>query len=181
MFVLDIGYDSFRPDALFPFSEPSGSVGGGAAIISNGSVIEQVVTAPRYCGEITYLAAEDACGEFFISLTAAVFLEQFQTRIVSGTGKTLPFTADDDVVIHIANDGDVNRDGTVDLFDILCVLDGFEGRFNRCTLVDVDVAPCFRERGDGEVNLGDIFVVLNAFEGNDPCPPGCGSPRCPPS
>lgn len=178
--VLRAAANTTRPDALFHGSDGGAIVFGGAALIFSGSITAQVVTTPKFCGEITYAAAEDACGEFLTNLTDAVYMEQGQTQILSDTGNPLPFSSSE-AVIHVGNDGDVNHDGTVDLFDILCVLDGFEGRFDRCTLVDVDVAPCFLERGDGTVRLEDILVVLEAFAGNDPCPPpGCGAPRCPP-
>lgn len=64
--------------------------------------------------------------------------------------------------------GDVNRDGTVDIFDILCVLDGFSGVFTECSAVAVDIAPCV---ADGVIDIFDILAVLDAFGGDDPC---CG-------
>jgi len=66
--------------------------------------------------------------------------------------------------------GDVNHDGTVGLFDLFCVLDGFSGIFSSCTLVDSDVEPC---GGNSVLNLFDLFAVLDAFSGVDPC---CGTP-----
>ena len=63
--------------------------------------------------------------------------------------------------------GDVNTDGTADLLDILCVLDGFAGNFTRCSLQDLDIAPC---GGDGVIALGDIMRVQNGFSGEpSPC------------
>lgn len=62
--------------------------------------------------------------------------------------------------------GDVNKDGIVDLSDILCVLDGFAGGFERCTFNDVDIADCQR---DGIIDLRDILAVLDAFEGVAAC------------
>ena len=62
--------------------------------------------------------------------------------------------------------GDVNRDAIVDLLDILCVLDGFEGRFQNCSELDVDIAEC---APSGVIDLTDILAVLDAFEGLDPC------------
>ncbi|NOT02273.1 MAG: hypothetical protein HOP29_16830 [Phycisphaerales bacterium] len=67
------------------------------------------------------------------------------------------------VLIH----GDVNHDGGVDIFDILCVLDGFAGEFGTCPLVDVDLTPC---APDGVVDIFDILDVLDAFAGVFTCP-----------
>ncbi|NOT02018.1 MAG: hypothetical protein HOP29_15495 [Phycisphaerales bacterium] len=64
--------------------------------------------------------------------------------------------------------GDVNHDGSVDIFDILCVLDGFAGVFTSCSFDDVDIAPC---APDGLVDVFDILGVLDAFAGNDACCP----------
>ncbi|NOS99863.1 MAG: hypothetical protein HOP29_04480 [Phycisphaerales bacterium] len=63
--------------------------------------------------------------------------------------------------------GDANSDGTVDIFDILCVLDGFAGNFNDCSALDVDLVPC--TGGDGQVDIFDILAVLDAFAGTIQC------------
>ncbi|NOT02593.1 MAG: hypothetical protein HOP29_18455 [Phycisphaerales bacterium] len=66
--------------------------------------------------------------------------------------------------------GDVNHDGNVDIFDILCVLDGFAGVFVACPFDDVDIAPCRAERygfGDGLVDMFDILYMLDAFGGTN--------------
>lgn len=65
--------------------------------------------------------------------------------------------------------GDVNHDGVVDVFDILCVLDGFSGAFSTCTFPDVDLQGC--PAGDGVVDVFDILAVLDAFSGVNSC--GC--------
>ncbi|NOS99395.1 MAG: hypothetical protein HOP29_02075 [Phycisphaerales bacterium] len=62
--------------------------------------------------------------------------------------------------------GDVNRDGGVDIFDILCVLDGFAGVFTTCSMVTVDLAPCV---ADGAIDIFDILAVLDAFAGVNTC------------
>lgn len=62
--------------------------------------------------------------------------------------------------------GDANGDSAVDLQDILCVLDGFAGRFVKCSLSSVDLAPC---GGDGAVDLLDILAVLDAYESGALC------------
>ena len=64
--------------------------------------------------------------------------------------------------------GDVNDDGTVDVSDILCVLDAFQGDFSTCAMSRADIGPCIP---DGTIDLLDIFSVLDAFAGQDPC---CG-------
>lgn len=62
--------------------------------------------------------------------------------------------------------GDVNHDGIVDLGDILCVLDGFQGLFNDCSQGDVDIANC---APDQIIDLQDILAILDAFEGTATC------------
>ncbi len=66
--------------------------------------------------------------------------------------------------------GDATGDQTVDIFDIFCVLDGFQGVFDDCTIEEVDIAGC---APDGAVDILDIFAVLDAFVGIDGC---CGGP-----
>lgn len=56
---------------------------------------------------------------------------------------------------------------TVNLDDILCVLNGF-GAFPNCP--GGDLVPC---GGNGIVNLDDILAVLAAFGGNYACPHPC--------
>ncbi|NOS99801.1 MAG: hypothetical protein HOP29_04150 [Phycisphaerales bacterium] len=87
-------------------------------------------------------------------------------------GLTYPGWNIDDVEILSAYcgnlEGDVNHDGTVDIFDILCVLDGFAGVFVTCAPEDVDLVPC--PDGDAAVDIFDILAVLDAFSGDDVCP-----------
>lgn len=67
--------------------------------------------------------------------------------------------------------GDSNHDGGVDLFDVICVLDGFADVFANCTLAGVDLQG---RRPDRRVDLFDIVAVLDGFQsipysGGDPC------------
>lgn len=64
--------------------------------------------------------------------------------------------------------GDVDHNGTISLFDLFCVLDGFSDVYNipNCSAERVDIEPC---AGNGTVNLADLFAVLNAFNDVDPC------------
>lgn len=62
--------------------------------------------------------------------------------------------------------GDVNHDSVIDLSDVLCVLDGFAGIFERCAFDDLDMAGC---AADGLINLSDILAVLDAFHGVNNC------------
>lgn len=72
--------------------------------------------------------------------------------------------------------GDVNNDLVVDQFDILCVLDGFEGLFLNCPFVAVNLTPCIP---DGLIDLFDILSVLDAFIGQPfPCASPCGGGAC---
>ncbi|NOT01953.1 MAG: hypothetical protein HOP29_15165 [Phycisphaerales bacterium] len=63
--------------------------------------------------------------------------------------------------------GDANGDGMVDIFDILCVLDGFAGTFNDCAFADVNLAPC--PTPDAVIDIFDILAVLDAFAGTASC------------
>ncbi|NOT02060.1 MAG: hypothetical protein HOP29_15720 [Phycisphaerales bacterium] len=64
--------------------------------------------------------------------------------------------------------GDVNHDAGVDIFDILCVLDGFAGVFIApCTESNVDLIGC--PSGDGTIDIFDILGVLDAFAGVNTC------------
>ncbi|NOS99274.1 MAG: hypothetical protein HOP29_01450 [Phycisphaerales bacterium] len=73
--------------------------------------------------------------------------------------------------------GDVNHDGMVDIFDILCVLDGFAGVFTTCSSLDTDLADC---TGDGMHDIFDILGVLDAFSGVNSCNCSAGpSPASP--
>jgi len=62
--------------------------------------------------------------------------------------------------------GDVDRNTVINVFDLFCVLDGFQSVFDACRFEDDDVHPC---GGNGFINIFDLFAVLDAFEGADPC------------
>lgn len=64
--------------------------------------------------------------------------------------------------------GDLNADGTVDVLDILCVLDGFQGDFATCPFDRLDIGGC---SSDGIIDLMDILGVLDAFAGQQTCCP----------
>ncbi|NOT01431.1 MAG: hypothetical protein HOP29_12470 [Phycisphaerales bacterium] len=71
--------------------------------------------------------------------------------------------------------GDVNNTGDVDIFDILCVLDGFAGDYSICAKCNVDIMSC--DPPDGVVDIFDILAVLDAFAGVDPCCSGASVAR----
>ncbi len=65
--------------------------------------------------------------------------------------------------------GDVDHNGTVNLFDLFCILNCFADEFEgNCTFLRCDIDPC---AGNGTINLQDLFAVLNAINDIDPC---CG-------
>lgn len=66
--------------------------------------------------------------------------------------------------------GDTNHNGTINLFDVFCVLDVIAGDFSSCGPGDADINPC---TPDSSVNLFDLFAVLDSFSGVDPC---CSTP-----
>ncbi|NOT02485.1 MAG: hypothetical protein HOP29_17910 [Phycisphaerales bacterium] len=65
--------------------------------------------------------------------------------------------------------GDANHDGTVDIFDIECVLGAFAGDYSKCDLLSTDIIPC--PSGDGFVDVFDILGDLDAFAGSTGCCP----------
>ncbi len=69
--------------------------------------------------------------------------------------------------------GDVDHNGTINLADLFCVLDGFSDDFSTCPKSSIDIEPC---EGNGTINLADLFAVLDAFSDVDPC---CGTNPAP--
>ncbi|NOT01721.1 MAG: hypothetical protein HOP29_13950 [Phycisphaerales bacterium] len=59
--------------------------------------------------------------------------------------------------------GDVNHSGVTDIFDVLCMLDGFAGDFSTCAFEDLDLCGC--PGGDGGIDIFDILSVLDGFAG----------------
>lgn len=64
--------------------------------------------------------------------------------------------------------GDVNHDGVVDVFDILCVLDAFSGNFVSCDQASTNLQPCPPDPTP-VWDVFDILAVLDGFTGNDLC------------
>ncbi len=67
--------------------------------------------------------------------------------------------------------GDSNNNGSVNIFDIVCVLDGFQALFSQCTLYGDDLMGTVPNQA---INIFDIVGVLDAFSGvpypdADPC------------
>ena len=69
--------------------------------------------------------------------------------------------------------GDVNGDGTLNVFDIFCILDLIAGEpvEPECDWVNADIEPC---DGNDTLNVFDALAVLGAVAGADPC---CGTMR----
>lgn len=64
--------------------------------------------------------------------------------------------------------GDVNRDGIVNIDDILCMFTCFSGDCACAGLIaNADLSPC---GGDGFINIDDLLAMLTAFGGITPCP-----------
>jgi cysteine-rich repeat protein len=65
--------------------------------------------------------------------------------------------------------GDVDRNLTLSLFDVFCLLDLIAGETPddpNCARSTADIEPC---AGNGVVSLLDVFAVLEAVGGTDPC------------
>ncbi|NOT02109.1 MAG: hypothetical protein HOP29_15965 [Phycisphaerales bacterium] len=87
-----------------------------------------------------------------------------------GTACTSDECVGGDCTYAFALFGDVNTDGAVDMYDILCVLDGFAGVFTTCSQPSVDLAPC--PTGDELIDIFDVLAVMDGFRGSG----GCCSP-----
>ena len=67
--------------------------------------------------------------------------------------------------------GDGNHDGFVDVSDVLCVLDGFAGKFTSCSVDTIDLSPC---ESDGNIDVGDVLEIIDAYAGEGyPCSLPC--------
>jgi len=67
--------------------------------------------------------------------------------------------------------GDSNNNAGVNIFDIICILEGFQANFSICTLYGDDLMGTVPNRA---INIFDITAVLDAFGGTpypdaDPC------------
>jgi len=62
--------------------------------------------------------------------------------------------------------GDLDRSGSVNIFDLFCMLDGLNNTFVECAFQDVDISAC---TGDGVVSVFDLFALLDALSAIDPC------------
>ena len=169
--------DQFNPNWVYtglPGVFQVTDIGPPARMTSVASSAAPVVNEPRYCGELTYEAALNACGEFAVDFVNPGALQgESQTLLLDAADNAFEFTAVG-AQIRVSEKvfGDVNNDGVTDLFDILCLLNGFGGDFSGdCILSDVDLVPC---DGDGAILLEDILAVLNGFSGQlSPCPIVC--------
>ncbi len=65
--------------------------------------------------------------------------------------------------------GDVDGNGVINLFDIICIVQGLDQAFPRCSPANLDLAPC---NPDGRIDLADLLAVLDALSTAAPC-------RCP--
>ena len=69
--------------------------------------------------------------------------------------------------------GDINRDGSADADDLICMLDGLSGQLDciGVTADYLDIAPC--GGGDGDGNLRDLLALLDTLAGELLCPKSC--------
>ncbi len=152
-----------------------------------------IPTAGVYLAQLCYNVSIDARGRFVSSWVGPGVRTNF---LAPGTGEIIPGIVYDNVVIDACDPsecpdggactsgacdagacvqvpntyGDVDHNGAVNLFDLICVLKGISGQFDRCTLEAVDINPC---TPNGVVDIRDLIAVLDAFSGADPC---CGMP-----
>ncbi len=69
--------------------------------------------------------------------------------------------------------GDIDNNGTVNFFDIMLTVQGFQGDFTLITLEAVDLEPCVP---NGIINFEDINQVVWAFQGQTYADTGCAVP-----
>lgn len=174
-----VSIDASRPNYVF-FGE-SGTVSAmdcanarSVASLQSGSV--DVGPSRRYLATYTLQVPSDAeLGSTFdvtiLPASLSALADSASNSIPFEIGSPCTLLVDDCVPIPF---GDSNADRIVDLLDILCVLDGFSGVFDRCTLSDVDLDPC---DGNGIVDLFDVLAILNAFTQQ---PVGCAGACVPP-
>lgn len=119
-----------------------------------------------YVGTFAFQVSDDAQGTFALELAEdgwgmTFAMEPYPGYIILPTHL---FGA----LIHVGDVayGDVNRDELVDLFDILCVLDGISGGFPVCPFDAVNIEPC---ETDTTIDLYDLVGVLDAFMGSNRC------------
>ena len=62
--------------------------------------------------------------------------------------------------------GDLDCNDTINIFDLLCVLQCFSGNCSCCCINDCDINPC---EGNDTINIFDLLAVLGAFAGNNAC------------
>ena len=112
------------------------------------------------CDDGDWCNGDETCDEFGFCITG------FPPRCYDGVFCTSDRCVDSDCVFPPGLYGDVNADDVVDLTDIICVLDGFAGKFDTCSLESLDIANCLPNE---KIDLSDILAILDAFQGADPC------------
>ena len=151
-----------------------------------------IPTTGAYVAELCFDVSVDASGTF----TSDWINPGIETKILDDTGlQAIPNAVYDGLVINVvpctaeadcydgnvctqdqciagtcrnslSKYGDVDHNGVINIFDLLCILAGFGGNFSTCSFVDDDIAPC--EPND-TIDIFDLLAVLVAFSGGDPC------------
>jgi hypothetical protein len=69
--------------------------------------------------------------------------------------------------------GDVTGNGTVDVDDLIFMLEGFSGRFGTIPFAFVDIHPC--DAPDNAITVDDLSMLIQVLEGYPPvpCPDPC--------
>jgi len=70
--------------------------------------------------------------------------------------------------------GDVDANGIVNIFDLLCVVTASQGGFSLCSFEQADIhGICEPQQAaccpDGVVDIQDLFAIMFAMAGSDPC------------
>lgn len=105
-------------------------------------------------GEAVFLPGKD-WGEFNVFGEAIIPNTNYEIRVQSENGAYLSYPTRTWIW------GDTNQDEIVNLEDLLCVLSGLLGDFNRCPAESLDLIGS----APGVVDLDDVMAVLEAFSG----------------
>jgi hypothetical protein len=126
--------------------------------IENGTVVAVPSTAKA--GDEVTIKATPAEGYELASVTVTCVNSNQAVEVVDGKF-TMP---EDDVTVNAVFqkiDADVNKDGEVNVGDLVSVSNFMAGEGGVITLEDADVNK------DGEVNVGDMVVISNIMSGNE--------------
>jgi len=160
---------------------------GSANIIPSANCATGLVGTRLLSGGVNVTGSPGYLGTFLVDVDAAtadgsVFSVAFspsQSALRDANGASIPFSIASACTIIVGQCsevtyGDVDDNGVINLFDVLCILKRFQGSTDGCRLVQADIAPC---GGDGVVDVLDVMATLDELStGAAACPNPCVPP-----